>query len=351
MSDKKWIKINLILISIFVLIIATINYIIDPHWSFSHKNNLNQIQLPFNERQQKTNRIYFEGLNKYDGLLIGSSRTTFINQNDFYNMHIYNYGLDSIYPFEYEDYINFAKKIKGKDFKYIIIGADFYNTQKPHNLKFKHPQHYINNSESLGNRYKMLFSIDSLKKSIANIEANLSKTAPIYYTRENIKKRPKVSEEERVKNYNRHLIVHVNHFIGKNYQPNLDYLVILKRLKKANPNTKFIIFTSPISANLLVEILKKGKKINEFKKWLKDLVDIFGEVNHFMMINSITKNLQNYPDDDHYYPYIGKLLANQISKKKNNSIPKDFGILLTKDNIDNYLKNFENNIMKYKVKN
>ena len=350
MSYKKWIKLNFILILTISLIVAIINYTIDPHWSFLHKNSLNQIQIPFNERQQKTNMVYFKGLERYDGLVIGSSRTTFINQNDFYNMKIFNYALDSIYPFEYKDYIDFAKKIKGKDFKYIIIGADFYNTKKPNNLKFKNPKYYINNSTSFLYRYKMLFSIDSLKKSIENIEANLSKTAPIYYTRENIKKRPKVSEDERVKNYNKHLKIHVNGFIGKNYQPNPKYLQILKRLKKDNPNTKFIIFTSPISANLLVETLKKGEKIDEFKRWLRDLVNIFGEIDHFMTINSITTNLQNYPDDDHFYPYIGKLLANKISNKKNNNIPKDFGIKLTKDNIDNYLKEFENKIEKYRIK-
>ncbi len=350
MSYKRWIKLNFILVISISLIVATINYIIDPHWSFKHKNSLNQMQLPFNERQQKTNMVYFRGLDKYNGILIGSSRATFINQNDFYNMKIFNYALDSIYPFEYRDYINFAKKIKGKDFKYIIIGADFYNTKKPNNLKFKNPEYYINNSTSFLYRYKMLFSIDSLKKSIKNIEANISKIVPIYYTRENVKKRQRVSEEERVKNYNRHLKIHLNSFIGKNYQPNPKYLKILKRLKKDNPNTKFIVFTSPISANLLVETLRKGEKIDEFKKWLRDLVDIFGEIDHFMTINSITTNLQNYPDDDHFYPYIGKLLANKISNKKNENIPKDFGIKLTKYNINKYLIEFENKIKQYKIK-
>jgi hypothetical protein len=32
------------------------------------------------------------------------------------------------------------------------------------------------------------------------------------------------------------------------------------------------------------------------------------------------------------------LIANKISKKKNDNIPEDFGILLTKDNINQYLK-------------
>jgi len=350
MSVKKWLKIYLIFIILFTTIIVFINYLIDPHWSFLHQNSLNQIQTPFNERQQKTNRVYFYGLERYDGILFGSSRTTFINQNDFSDMNIYNYALDSIYPFEYRGYLNFAKKIHGRDFKYIIIGADFYNTKKPNNLKFENPSFYINNSKSLLYRYKMLFSIDSLIKSIENIESNISKKPSIYYNRDNIKFRPKVSEDERKIAYKKHLKVHLDGFIGAQYEKNMDYIKILKELKKSNPNTKFIIFTSPISANLLVSMLKKGEKIDDFKTWLRDMINVFGEINHFMTINSITKNLQNYPDDDHFYPYIGKFLAHKISQKKITNIPNDFGIVLNRDNIDDYLRSFEKELEKFKIK-
>ncbi len=350
MSAKKWIVVYIAFLFLFVSIIGVINYIIDPHWSFSHKNSLNQFQFPFNERQQKSNMVYFSGLKRYDGLLIGSSRTTFINQNDFYNMNIYNYALDSIYPFEYERYIEFAKESHGGDFKYIIIGADFYNTKKPKDIKFKNPDHYISNTKRFLYRYIMLFSLDTLKKSIENIEANISKKSPIYYSRNNIKFRPRVSENERIRAYKKHLKIHIDSFLVENYQKNPDYIGILKRLKKSNPNTKFIIFTSPISANLLVSMIKKGDRLEDFKSWLKDMVNIFGEVHHFMTINSITKNLQNYPDDDHFYPYIGKLLANKISNRKNINIPNDFGIVLTKNNIDRYLKSFEKELEKFKIK-
>ena len=61
---------------------------IDPLWSFAYDNKFNTIQKGFNERQQKTNNVYFNGLNEYDRILLGSSRTTFINQNDFQNMKI-----------------------------------------------------------------------------------------------------------------------------------------------------------------------------------------------------------------------------------------------------------------------
>ena len=67
-----------------------------------------------------------------------------------------------------------------------------------------------------------------------------------------------------------------------------------------------------------------------------------------MDINSITTNLENYPDDSHYYPYIGKLIANRISDFDTPKIPNDFGIVLNKDNLDEYLNKFEKKLNLYK---
>jgi len=347
LNSKKWIKIFFILPLLLISVIGSFNYTIDPLWCFNHTNKFNKNQLYFNERQQKTNNVYFNGLNKYNGILFGSSRTTFINQYDFYNMNIYNYAMDSMYPFEYIDYLNLAKEVKGSNFKYVIIGADFYNTMQRRVKRFEDPSNYISKAKSPLYRYKMLLSLDTLKRSENNININLNNNEKIYYTRNNIKIKKKVSEQERLDRYTKNIKRHTENFIGDNYHSNKDYIDILKKLKKDNPNTKFIIFTSPITANLLVSIIKNGHKLKEFEKWLRDMIEIYGEVNHFMSINTITTNLENYSDDDHAYPHIGKLLANKISFKKNSNIPNDFGILLNKSNIDEYMYNFKQQLRNY----
>ena len=66
-----------------------------------------------------------------------------------------------------------------------------------------------------------------------------------------------------------------------------------------------------------------------------------------MTINTITKNLENYPDDDHAYPHILKLLANRLSNAGNNDVPQDFGVLVTKENINEYLENLRKQIEEY----
>jgi len=346
MNSKKWLKIFAILSFIGIMFVGGINWVMDPLWNFQHKLNYNNIQDGFNERQQKTNYVNSRYMN-YDGVLLGSSRTTHINQNFFKNMNIFNYASNSMRPYEYKGDIDFFKRKNLKALKYIIIGADFYGIGKPVDVKFKEPKFYINKTESLGYRYKMLFSLDSLKYSLRNIR-NFYQGAKEYYDRNNIKYVSKVSEKERLKRYTKNLKRHTKSFMKPKYQYNTNLIPIYKSLKSDNPNTKIIIFTSPITADLLVSIIKNGDKLKEYEEWLKNMINIFGEVYQFMDINSVTTNLQNYPDDDHYYDNIAKLVANRIANNDNPNIPGDFGILLNRYNIDGYIINFEKKLNNYK---
>ncbi len=317
---------------------------IDPFWMFRHSHKLNSIQNPFNERQQKTNHIYFNGLEKYDGILLGSSRTTYINQNDFGDMNIYNYATNSGLPSEFKDFINFAQKCKGKDLKYISIGADFFGTNTPLIVKSEDPKLYIDNVKQFAYRYKTLLSFDTLKESLKNISYSIKGQNKVYYDRENVKYISRKSDEKRAKNYESNMKRRVSSFREKNYIYDDNYIKKLKEIKRLNPNTEFIIFTSPISAKLLVSMIKTNDKIVEFERWLKEMIEVFGEVHHFMTINSVTKNLKNYRDAEHYYENIGKLVANKIANIENNSTYDDFGIILNRDNIDAFIHMFKQEI-------
>ena len=134
---------------------------------------------------------------------------------------------------------------------------------------------------------------------------------------------------------------------GPDYKYDNEYIDILKEIKNNNLNSKFIIYTSAVTSDLLVSIIKNGKRWEDYKRWLHELVEVFGEVNHFMTINSITNNLENYYDDNHAYPWVLKLLANKLSNVDNKNIPEDFGVLLTKDNIDEHLENIRKQIEEY----
>ena len=77
---KKWIFYTITTLLIALISIAMFNWFVDPMWTFNQSNFLNKYQNDFDERQQKSNLIYFTPF-KYDAIMLGSSKITYINQS------------------------------------------------------------------------------------------------------------------------------------------------------------------------------------------------------------------------------------------------------------------------------
>lgn len=257
-----------------------------------------------------------------------------MNQNDLVGHKAYNYSVSGMLMEEYNGYTEYAKLKNGGDFDYIVIGLDFFVTNK--NLKLENeyhpPSYYINQANGFGYRYKLLLSADILEYSKKNYNAS-QRNVPVTfdYDRNNIKTLNRVPEAYRDERIRENLARYKTDVYG-NYEYR-DVKKILLQLKQNNPHSKFIIFTTPVSEPLLA-VLVGENLLPDYERWLKDSVDVFGQVYNFMYPNSITADLNNYFDGSHVYPDVEKLIAHKISGYPDDNIPADFGILLTEDNID-----------------
>jgi len=347
MKHKKWARLFLSTVLSVITLFALFNYTIDPLWTFCHSNKYNNAQPGFNERQLKSNRAYFCGLEQYNALLLGSSRTTYINQHDFKTMKVFNYSSVSMYPKEYKGWIDEAKKIRGSPFKTILIGVDFAASNNgPFGQKqidsTPESSHYLNITTSFMYRYKMLFTMDTLDKSIEAIKRS-KHLGTIDYTRDNVKQTIRISSARKQQALNQQIPLYSNWVYGEKYHYNTKIRHYLEAIKKENPNTRFIIFTTPISADLFKILIQKGN-LSDYKRWLTMLVDIFEEVYDFMGINSITEDPMIYADLHHFYPPTGTLIADRVTKVPNSMLPEDFGILINKKNLKRYLNNMEQQV-------
>lgn len=326
-SNKQFIKYLFIIVFCLINIVAAINYYIDPLRMFSHHNTFNQKQVDFNERQQKTNYLKYIN-NDFSSVMLGSSRTTYINQYDFQGYKLFNYAANQMSPYEYHSFLYNFTKITKKQPKYIILGVDFFGTSVEKNINYPKEKYLINTQDPFY-RLKSLYNIQLVKHSIKNIRQMFNANKP-FYSRNNIKTPPKTYKINNLKDIKRKINKYKNYKYDSNYK---EYLISLKNTYK---DSKFIIFSTPVTNHQLLEYEKNGY-LNSYFHWLNDLVDVFGEINHFMYPNAITKDTTYFFDANHIYPKTGKLIAKFISSKVKY---KNFGIILNKKNIQKFIQDY-----------
>lgn len=345
---RKWLIATLLFIFIPLLVIAGCNYWIDPLWSFSHANAYNHIQMPFNERQQKTNYLTFTQ-ERYDALLLGSSRITYINQADFPNKRVYNYAVNNMLPREYTAYIDYASQCNGKDFDTVYIGLDFFATNRNLILpnRFEDPSYYIGTANRFAYRYTSLLSTDTLHYSWQNYSASrLGQEVNFAYDRRNRKTLLPTSEVEKQQR-----IQHNREWYGQAaYGPDYRYenhSHLLKELKERYPHTQFILFTTP-EAQPLFDLIVQQNRLPDYERWIRDWVIAGGALYDFTTPNSITISLQNYYDASHVYPAVGTLIAERLSGSDSPDIPADFGVRVSAENLEDHLQRIRK--LEHKVK-
>lgn len=312
------------------------NYYIDPLWCFSHSNQYNTIQMPFDERQQKINHVRFSSFD-YDTLLLGSSRVTYMDQRDFTDYQTYNFAVSLMDLQDYYDFIEYAKARHGSEFDCIILGMDFYATNRNMaNNDAKPARYYINKSGEFAYRTKTLLSKDVFKYSWKNYR-NSDRGVPMdgAYDRNNIKNLTVICPETKAPKIKANLDKYRN-VVYADYAYE-DVRGTLSKIKEANPHSRFIVFTTPESWPLFEVMADKGL-FPYYQRWLTDTVEVFGAVYNFDYPNVITVNLDNYYDASHIYPGTGTLLAHRVTGQSDPNLPDDFGVLVTRDNLDRHLE-------------
>ncbi|TKC17013.1 hypothetical protein [Robertmurraya kyonggiensis] len=337
MGSEIWMK-RLLLTTIIIIILPVIgvmgfNYYIDPLWNYSHKNRFNDFQIGFDERQLKTNYINSRSKFDYDSLLIGTSRVTYMNYNEFENEKVFNYSLSSMHIDEYLPYIEYATKKNHKEFDtiYMELYVDSYdgnvkNTNKDSKV-------YIEKAEDPFYKITSLFSQSTLESSIENF--NISKMnlydGPRSYNRDNVAQTTLSNEA-----IPRLWMKFKDFFETKpsdSYVYDSEYKQKLMDIRNKYPNTKIVVFTDLMPAEKLKLILSNEAYRNAYERWYRDMVDVFGEVYSFHGYNRITENLDNFFDWFHYYPKIGDEMIHAIQEPSEN---KDILYIVNENNIEEF---------------
>lgn len=304
MTYKSWFYKIIITILIILILIITINYFNDPLWVSDRENFFNKEQQGFSERQQKSNKIFFTK-KKYDSIILGNSKVTYIDQNHFLDGKLFNYAVSAMRPSEYNDYIEFFKENHGAA-KYILLGIDFNSCLKKEETMLK-PEFYIQNSKSDFYQLKQLLSYDSLIYSLRNLWKNFSDKKTIY-NRDNVKIKVgyQMSNDFELNVENWEEEAKIAYKLSE-YDDN--FKQYLSKIRLNNPKTKIItIFLPDFSPKFL--FYSKSKKI--YDQCLKDARANSDITYNFMHFSKLTINPDNYYDGSHFKAEIGKIIMDNI---------------------------------------
>ena len=329
---KKWILISLSSIFLALLLIASINFFMDPFWTFNHEHQFNQYQKSSRERQQKSNALYFRE-KKYDTLIFGSSRTANMNQHKW-SESTFNYSASDMKPNEYNEYLNFALLEAKQPIKKVIIGLDFFGSLTYTPIVAKEPRLILDKITEPFYKYKLLFSLDTLTFSMHNFKYTFKKLDGKYDY--NYVKTPKIKSQDTLESFNKKVNSNALGY-KRRYSTEYDsnYIKIITKLVNSHPDIKFIVYTSPVS-EVHFRIMQNQNLYEEYERWLQESVHVFKEINHYMYINDVTKNANLYFMDSHHgYATTYECITNDLLSKESNC-PK-INMVLTKRNIETNL--------------
>lgn len=147
--------------------------------------------------------------------------------------------------------------------------------------------------------------------------------------------------EKTIKDYFR------NNGIYKNYEFSYEYLGYFKNTIQycKDNNIEVLVYIPPMYSKHFDAINSAGY-FDEFELFKKELVKITDFVD-FTGHNTISTNKNNYWDSSHLRVELTEQIMARIFNDKSAEVTQDFGVLVTKENINEHLENLRKQIGEY----
>ena len=342
MSGKKWVKIFLLLLIFVSGFAGMVNYIVDPYGLKSNKNKFDENLMTINKANITKLKINLQA----DYYLIGTSRVKRVNPNliEKYlpNKKVYNINISAA---TFRENSMLANKVINNGSN-IIYGFDAFSLNKNRFSEDKILNRYKTFKKEIESQTVIPYflSIDSFIMSCKDIIKRLVGINTEQYALSENSKDCNASLSEIRKALD--LSVQEEKSSYTNFET-VSKKDIIQLAKKATRNDIFIIYPKHF---YYYTLFQKHQNIEEkYFASIKTLVkNTEAKVWNFYQINSITTSEKNFDKNGwHFKPKIADLIFAKIFNDKSIMIPDNFGVLLTKNNIDEYLETLKEQIKNY----
>lgn len=334
-KDKKtFFKLGCILLAI-MLVNLVLNLAIDNYGIF--KKDLSKRENVPNERFVKMEYL-LANTQKYDSLLLGSSRVAAINAKSLEGGKFYNLAIPISTPRENFRYLRILKK-HGMKIKKVVYGIENetfrYDTTKHCPLSVFGPKYFyypetIDEKLFFYTQYLFLFPYLNVNKEKWVHKDYLTDSGS---SAQDYKGGIEPIEKEKfVKIRPSQLVYHDN---------NIKILKEIIAFCKENDIELTLFIVPEYKKHYLSQNVDK---YNYYKKELAKIQDYYD----FSGLNEITKNEKNFFDDKHFNFKTGTLIVDRLYNQSKDTNPriKNFGDYVTADNIDEHIK-----VLKEQLKN
>ena len=347
---KTYSGFNLSLISFILLgllLITVLNLAIDP---YGVHNAPKILKLNYLKPVQYNNIKLFKAVKvaqiKPKTVFLGSSRTG-IGLDPTHpvitNLPSYNLALVGSNIYEINHYLKHAIANQPQ-LNTVVLGIDFFMFNAFHQNGADFNLDRLNKTAITNQDFlNTVLSTDALVSSIETIQANIKpqeykllNSNGLHYT--SYLTQPNISKK--FKNT-------ISAYLNKGgayyqYQISQEFLARFQEIVELcqQNNIDLKVFISPSHATQWEAIYTAGIW-SEFEQWKRKIVKIT-PVWDFSGYNSITtetisKEMVNYWDSSHYTKAVGDLILNRIFQYREETVPQDFGILITPQNIESHL--------------
>jgi hypothetical protein len=350
-SNSKWFFAAILVIVLGLGFIAVVNYIIDPYGIF-RKDFSYQFIGP-NKHYVKT-RYVGEHPDRYDCFVFGSSRANNIDVRKIKDGRCYNMEYSGGLPREHLDNMKYLVR-KGVKIKFAIIALDevaFQDNPDVHlNQPMRHAYPPVLNEPLFTYYLQYLFYYYDWKimkvcaRDYIKRVRGIIKEGPVHYDIFETGQLFSPGEDQAIE---KDLLAHANKpEFRRRFRPSDAYMKgvtsdlnrLIEFAQENGIQLKFFII--PLYHT---KYLDSGPdELDRFKKALSKMTDFWD----FSGLNSITTNKYYYYETWHFRNMVGDMVLSRILGNKDVTVPKDFGIFVTAQNVDNHLQYLKQQMTEY----
>ncbi|MFC4302365.1 hypothetical protein [Cohnella boryungensis] len=352
---RRWYFSAIILLVLCCTGVAVTNYLVDPYSLFG-KSAIAGLKLPTQEYLSKARYL---ATGKPEVIFLGSSRTSRGLDPRHYRLitgeSAYNSGLSGANIYVARRYLEYALS-HDSSLRKVVLGIDFEGFSQFSEIKPVFSEERLKSAawvrqDLLGN----LLTEQALKDSIKVLRINLSGNpyasdillADGSYSEEEVILRNQRLMEQGTNMFYEHLKNHLhNREVYARYQLSEQSLDDLRRFVAlcSDNQVELTVMIHPSHA-LQWEGIRVAGLWDEFEAWKREVVEIT-DVWDFSGFNSITTSSPDrfdmYMDQSHYGKKIGNYVMDRIWNSDKASVQENFGVLLTRDNLEEQLIRIRN---------